>query len=367
MNARNSRGLAAHWEWLVFAVGALMLAFGVVALFSRGPDAPAEDDGPAPRAHTVAEVDLAPYRAYVGAFEQGARLVEPSAIDASYLASERRVFCEQGDPASEKKACGRPIPFGVKVCPYADCGVKQPEEIKVEVDTDADGLPDDWEKKYGLNPNDPADADGDLDGDGFTNIEEHDAQTDPADAASHPPYLDSLELVLPLEQRKLPFFFEKAMPLPDGTHRFYFKDPSKKNDYGKKGRQYTPKTGEPIGDTGFVVKGYASKSKRVEIAGDKNARKLTKVVDVSEATLERKSDKKTLVIAVNEMNKSVDVRAKLVFARGETKEFLVVPGDTIDLRGEKYKVLEIKQAGKTVTVTVGDDAHGKKTLTALEP
>lgn len=38
-------------------------------------------------------------------------------------------------------------------------------------DSDNDGMPDWWEVKYGLNPNDPSDANGDLNGDGYTNIE----------------------------------------------------------------------------------------------------------------------------------------------------------------------------------------------------
>jgi len=38
-------------------------------------------------------------------------------------------------------------------------------------DTDSDGMPNWWEEKYGLNPNDPADTHGDINGDGYTNIE----------------------------------------------------------------------------------------------------------------------------------------------------------------------------------------------------
>jgi hypothetical protein len=46
-------------------------------------------------------------------------------------------------------------------------------------DTDMDGMPDAWEKAYGLNPNDPTDANGDLNGDGYTNIEKYINGIDP--------------------------------------------------------------------------------------------------------------------------------------------------------------------------------------------
>lgn len=51
-------------------------------------------------------------------------------------------------------------------------------------DADADGLPDDYETQYGLNPGSAADALDDRDGDGMTNLEEYQAGTDPADAQS---------------------------------------------------------------------------------------------------------------------------------------------------------------------------------------
>lgn len=40
-------------------------------------------------------------------------------------------------------------------------------------DTDRDGMSDDWETKHGLDPNTPADRNGDRDRDGFTNLEEY--------------------------------------------------------------------------------------------------------------------------------------------------------------------------------------------------
>ena len=46
-------------------------------------------------------------------------------------------------------------------------------------DSDMDGMPDAWEKKYGLNPNNAADANEDLSGDGYTNIEKYINGIDP--------------------------------------------------------------------------------------------------------------------------------------------------------------------------------------------
>ena len=40
-------------------------------------------------------------------------------------------------------------------------------------DIDQDGMPDEWEETMGLNPNDPDDRNGDLNNDGYTNLEEY--------------------------------------------------------------------------------------------------------------------------------------------------------------------------------------------------
>jgi len=56
----------------------------------------------------------------------------------------------------------------------------------IDMDSDGDGIPDDWEFKYGLNPEDSSDAKTDSDRDGYTNLEEYIESTDPLDRTSFP-------------------------------------------------------------------------------------------------------------------------------------------------------------------------------------
>jgi hypothetical protein len=54
------------------------------------------------------------------------------------------------------------------------------------VDVDRDGMPDDWESTHGLNPNNPEDRNNDLDGDGYTNLEEYLNSITDLQAAEYP-------------------------------------------------------------------------------------------------------------------------------------------------------------------------------------
>src|SRR5690606_18558172 len=51
-------------------------------------------------------------------------------------------------------------------------------------DSDGDGMPDDWELLYELDPNSSADADEDPDNDGMSNLNEYRAGTNPRLASS---------------------------------------------------------------------------------------------------------------------------------------------------------------------------------------
>ncbi len=53
-----------------------------------------------------------------------------------------------------------------------------------DVDSDGDGMPDQWETAHGLDPHDATDASRDADGDGLSNLQEYKGGTDPADPSS---------------------------------------------------------------------------------------------------------------------------------------------------------------------------------------
>lgn len=363
--ARVAQGgfFAAHYDWIVAAAAAAALAAAGLFLFgAMGEDADEATAAALRRIEarrsdsgSVKPADLDSYQRMVKIARSPLTMGEISEKGESFMASGRRVFCSKAE-------CRAPIPADVKICPV--CGEKQPEKEVVAYDTDGDGMPDEWEKRYKLNPNDPADAGADADGDDFTNLEEFLAKTDPTDPGSHPDYLDSLRLVLPLKETMLPFYFRKHMKTPAGMKCEFF-NPKVRNAYGTFGAPASAYEGQEIGDYGYVLKKFEQKTKKVRIKG--GGEEALREVDVSSATIERKSDGKTIVLTVDEKRIPVDVQAKLVYERRSVKEFTVVAGDTLPLSGVKYVVKEIKAVPKGAEVTVEHETLGRpRTIQALE-
>jgi hypothetical protein len=113
---------------------------------------------PFPAARVVTD---APKAAYSRILEGvGAILPERDAVDARVI--------------EEIRTGGKIIDSQTEVGGWPEYRQEQPP-----ADADLDGMPDEWEQKYGLNSADPADNSEDKDSDGYTNIEEFLNGTDP--------------------------------------------------------------------------------------------------------------------------------------------------------------------------------------------
>ncbi len=358
---------ATHYDWLIAGVGVLAALAGLLVLaVSLGTDPDdAADEAKAnvarmkPAKTGVEALDLAAYQSAVKVTRSPALINELPEKGENFLASERRVIC---------KGCKKVISGDVKKtpeCPY--CHVPQEVEQVLVVDADGDGLPDEWEKKYGLNMNDPSDANADPDGDGFTNLEEFAAKTNPKDPKDHPDYLDSLAIQPPLKQTFMPFVFTKATQIPAGW-RCEFYDAKTRNDYGRLGLTMSAMLGEEIGASGFVLKSFEKKETKVPIEGGEG---MMRTKDVSEVLLQRKRDGKQIRMVFSERNSEapmpVDVQATLLYERGAVKTFEVVKGSEVDLSGNRYVVVDIAETNQRIKVTLRNPLTGKqRTLEALE-
>ena len=356
----------AHYDWLVAALGIAALVASVVLLLpslSRSPEAAVHQREAWLESVKPAHDEVAPVP--LGVLNAAQRLAKsPPALNdidpklGSFLASEKRAFCKPGDPAV--KGCGKPIPVGAETCPF--CAVAQKIEQKASADADNDGLPNDWETKFGLNPNDGSDADKDSDNDGFTNAEEFAAKTDPKDKNSHPDYLDYLTVQGGLKQITLPFWFKSEMPIPGG-HRYIFQNLKSRTAYDK---TYNPKNGEEIGKTGWIAGDYKKLSEERVIQGS-GKMQAKKVVDVSTVEVTRKADGRKLVLRVNERAIAVDTEVTLVWDRFGGKNFTVKEGSEIDLNGSKYRVVALKAKAKNGCSVTLEDLSNKKQKTLETP
>jgi hypothetical protein len=114
----------------------------------------------------------------------GATLPRRDAVDERIIAAVRTGVVAQASIAkgSAEKAhfygyapkwiaeLGDLVPRGFITDPSEVGGY--PEYLgKPYIDSDGDGMPDEWETAHGLNPHDPSDAIQDRNGDGYTNIE----------------------------------------------------------------------------------------------------------------------------------------------------------------------------------------------------
>ena len=56
-------------------------------------------------------------------------------------------------------------------------------------------MPDEWEKKHNLDPNDPSDGAKDADKDGYTNVEEYLNGTDPNEYINYRNLVNNVDMI----------------------------------------------------------------------------------------------------------------------------------------------------------------------------
>lgn len=275
----------------------------------------------------VAAVDQAPYEAARTAYRTPSLLALPGDDRPDVLrifVPETRFNCRE---------CRLPIPVLAEVCPFCQTPVVAPEPATL--DHDADGMPTEWEQKYGLDPFDPSDAQKDFDGDGYVNIEEYLAGTDPTDPESRPPPLGRLALEKisgtqfglrfnSLIRTASGFRFGLNYKLPDGQTKTDFVD---------------------IGGTvaGFKVDRYEEKLERAQPPR-------LGIDDLSELTLRtEKGDAITLV--KNQPVQYVELIARLSLAlRGTVERRDVHKGEEFTLDGRTYAVIDIDAKAQHVII-----------------
>ncbi len=273
-----------------------------------------------PEYQHASKIDVSPYREAMKTLERPHTLNYKGWTN-SLTIPETRVWCVD---------CKMPIPFDARVCTF--CDHVQPKPRGERDDWDKDGMNDEWERKHGLDPNDPSDAMADTDEDGYRNLEEFRAGTDPNDPEDFPPPEKDLWLVR-LDAERFPLEFFSRARMPDGSRQFGINSATLDQTYFVKlGDKITVRFGGK--DEVFVVSDYKAKTNMVfkRSLGQKVKK------DVSELTLSTNGENVTLV---KDQERIFRKYSAICNFHREDKEFRVREGDQFVLKGIEYQVLNI--------------------------
>lgn len=235
-------------------------------------------------------------------------------------------------------------------CPHCEEELGDPgipedyDKVVVKRDSDNDGLPDSFERRMGLKPNDPQDATQDMDNDGFSNFYEYIAGTALDDPHSYPSLAKCLYLSK-ISRKKLKVKLESVIRIDSG------KDPNKAawdialtvdNDY-----KQLAVGGE------FTTNKKTFKVLSVEVKSDQK----------QEGGVVNTYDKHTIVLGISN-NGKVDTKNLLYLRKDEPFYDLDATVTIRDVRDSKKRYIVSK--GKSFSVTTEDKKNIKFTVIAAD-
>lgn len=285
-----------------------------------------------PRHERAAEVTPKVFEATSAALDEPAGVAYWLWTNVTLTIPERRVTCTDA-------RCRKPVPYEATICPL--CLSEQradPVEVDKPKDSDGDGMLDEWELQYGLDPYDADDAAKDTDSDRHSNLDEFRAKTDPTDPDSRPSVIEQLRIEKVTSVR-FGMLFKSLVKTPHGE-RFglnYLDGDQVKTAF------------VAVGDTvaGFVVSNYVHKVVEVEVPFKRKD-------DVSELTLVRGDHTVTLVR--NQPFKEIELTAHLVLSFDGSR-YQGKQGEFITVDGLRCEIMEIDRGGERVVLRLDGDSE----------
>ena len=280
---------------------------------------------------TLAPIDPGPYEAALDTIRNPFVFPVPTNSLIGLITPPERAWCP---------TCQMPNELTATLC--STCNAKQPDIDDKGADRDGGGIPDSVEIEWGLQPFDPRDDAGDLDADGYSNLEEYTAKSDPKDPASHPPLEDRV-VVKEMTFEQLELLFKAKIKLADGTYRLQTKDVTNNRDY-------FVKVGDQIGKTQYKVTDFRALHEMQHKQGFKEPQK----VDTSVVVLEGRGETIELVLKEKTQYKNFTVELELIL---DGSTYRAGQGDTIEIRGRKFEVTIDR---KTEAVSIRNLSSGRK-------